>query len=109
VFWFRRMGGEREGIKPAHRETFQWVFGPFDGMTQQTKVLARWMREDSGIFFVSGKVGSGKSTADLKDSLARVMNIYHTRQKPKGCAVRTETATMRSPWHGLRGGSNWED
>jgi predicted ATPase len=78
------MDDEREGIKPAHREMFQWVFGPSDGMTQQTKELAHWLREDSGIFFVSGKAGSGKSTADLRESLARVMNIYHTRRKAQG-------------------------
>lgn len=45
-----------DAIQDAHIRTFQWVFGsPHDQ-------LLHWLRSGTGIFWVSGKPGSGKST-----------------------------------------------
>jgi len=55
-------------ISEAHGRTYGWVF---DGMTASkssdipgpaTRKLLRWLEEGSGIFWISGKAGSGKST-----------------------------------------------
>jgi hypothetical protein len=66
-----------EAIVAAHQDTFQWVFGPLESSNSssleqisgdlqarrraQTR-LVTWLRERDGIFWVSGKPGSGKST-----------------------------------------------
>ncbi|GAB1315626.1 hypothetical protein MFIFM68171_05836 [Madurella fahalii] len=63
-----------EAIATAHQATFQWVFGhpdpdsfkrdPGDLQVRcraQTR-LVTWLREGDGVFWVSGKPGSGKST-----------------------------------------------
>ncbi|KAK3337721.1 hypothetical protein B0T19DRAFT_455639 [Cercophora scortea] len=42
-----------EGIAEAHARTLRWVF---------TSVLSDWLHTGSGIFWVSGRAGSGKST-----------------------------------------------
>ncbi|KAL1623368.1 hypothetical protein SLS56_008309 [Neofusicoccum ribis] len=43
-------------VKPAHARTFQWIFEDSDiGFTD-------WLNSHSGLFWVCGKAGSGKST-----------------------------------------------
>ncbi|KAI9147111.1 nacht nucleoside triphosphatase [Paramyrothecium foliicola] len=61
-------------IPEAHRETFQWVFcseGATDTIPgiqdvelfhENRRKLGIWLKEGSGVFWVSGKPGSGKST-----------------------------------------------
>ena len=48
-------------IQEAHSKTFQWVF---DAKTDEksSTALARWLETESGIFWISGKPSSGKST-----------------------------------------------
>ncbi|KAH6855875.1 hypothetical protein B0I37DRAFT_366022 [Chaetomium sp. MPI-CAGE-AT-0009] len=61
--WFRKMDDRRESIRPAHEKTFQWVFEPApDPKDPEWEDLESWLRVDSGIYWVSGKAGSGKST-----------------------------------------------
>ncbi|KAI0541015.1 hypothetical protein GGR58DRAFT_498633 [Xylaria digitata] len=58
-------------IPQAHSDTFQWTF--------KNSSLSDWLCSDSGIFWVSGKAGSGKSTfmkflashPQTRESLAR--------------------------------------
>lgn len=45
-----------EEIKPAHTRTFKWAYS-------DTKIhLEQWLKTEGGIFWVTGKAGSGKST-----------------------------------------------
>ncbi|KAF2191925.1 hypothetical protein K469DRAFT_621887 [Zopfia rhizophila CBS 207.26] len=61
ALWFRTIDDRKESISPAHRNTLHWALDP--GKTQfQWNNLARWLQHDSGIYWVSGKAGSGKST-----------------------------------------------
>jgi hypothetical protein len=46
-------------IKEAHRETFKWIFR---GRETGNHGFGDWLRNDSGVFWLSGKPGSGKST-----------------------------------------------
>ncbi|KAK2030048.1 hypothetical protein LX32DRAFT_727580 [Colletotrichum zoysiae] len=54
---FTQIKERQSEIPKAHRRTFEWVFhddSPVD--------LAAWLRESSGLFWITGKPGSGKST-----------------------------------------------
>lgn len=45
-----------DGIKPTHAKTFEWIFD------DNTTGFPAWAKSGPGIFWVSGKAGSGKST-----------------------------------------------
>ncbi|OTA98146.1 hypothetical protein M426DRAFT_17699 [Hypoxylon sp. CI-4A] len=51
-------------IQEAHKRTFEWVFqDTYDpNSDSNTSSILKWLREGDGIFWVSGKPGSGKST-----------------------------------------------
>jgi len=49
-------------ISDAHRETFLWAFEPPAESPAGSTYLSNWMRNGEGVFWVSGKPGSGKST-----------------------------------------------
>ncbi|KAH7019739.1 prion-inhibition and propagation-domain-containing protein [Ilyonectria destructans] len=53
--WFRTMDDRLEAVAPAHRGTFSWALHP-------PSDLSPWLTSGSGIFWLSGKAGSGKST-----------------------------------------------
>lgn len=49
---------EREfAIMDAHTKTFQWVFAPNTNYR-----FREWLQEQNGIYWITGKAGSGKST-----------------------------------------------
>ncbi|KAK7704629.1 hypothetical protein SLS64_008393 [Diaporthe eres] len=49
---------EREfAITDAHTKTFQWVYG-----ANTTFRFREWLREQNGVYWITGKAGSGKST-----------------------------------------------
>lgn len=56
-----------EAIAVAHRQTFRWAFGArdegtIDASETQCLSLGTWLTHGDGIFWISGKPGSGKST-----------------------------------------------
>ncbi|KAH7305841.1 prion-inhibition and propagation-domain-containing protein [Stachybotrys elegans] len=53
--WFRTMDDRLEAVSAAHQKTFRWALSPDSD-------LSSWLASGSGIFWVSGKAGSGKST-----------------------------------------------
>ncbi|KAK4197653.1 prion-inhibition and propagation-domain-containing protein, partial [Triangularia verruculosa] len=59
--WFRKIAERREYIHPAHSATLKWVFTP-PSPDQGWTDLSHWLRSGSGIYWISGKAGSGKST-----------------------------------------------
>lgn len=50
-----------QSIAPAHKRTFSWVFNPAN-TSSEGKRLAQWLRQGQGVFWITGKPGSGKST-----------------------------------------------
>lgn len=69
--WFRTMDDRLEAIAPAHPQTFSWAL-------RDDSVLSSWLSSGSGIFWLSGKAGSGKSTLmkhlyGLKDTKSRLL------------------------------------
>lgn len=61
TLWFRTIDQRRDSISQAHERTFQWALEktnyerPWDDICQ-------WLQEGTGIYWISGKAGSGKST-----------------------------------------------
>lgn len=56
---------ERYGTIPtAHQLTLKWIFSPDNTseLSNKARRLLEWLRTGQGIFWVSGKPGSGKST-----------------------------------------------
>ncbi|KAL8364923.1 hypothetical protein RB595_003963 [Gaeumannomyces hyphopodioides] len=67
------MGKRNDEVAEAHEETFRWIlsgnaptssaFHPKDQAQAEARdQLQRWLCEGSGMFHISGKLGSGKST-----------------------------------------------
>ena len=55
------MKSREQSISPAHKSTFEWALQPQpDG--SDLGDLSAWLRSKSGIYWVRGKAGSGKST-----------------------------------------------
>jgi hypothetical protein len=55
---FKQIKARQFEVKTAHANTFKWIF---DGSSKKQQ-FARWLRCSSGIFWICGKAGSGKST-----------------------------------------------
>ena len=57
----------RSHIKEAHEKTFEWIFTvPTPGHStraQPSPKFADWLENDGGVYWIAGKVGSGKSTS----------------------------------------------
>ncbi|KAI0107563.1 prion-inhibition and propagation-domain-containing protein [Nemania sp. FL0031] len=68
--WFRMIGDRRNGISNAHHQTFKWALHPPMPDVKWSD-LSEWLRTGSGIYWVSGKAGSGKSTL--------MKNLYEDR------------------------------
>jgi hypothetical protein len=51
-----------DDIVEAHNDTFQWALQDRDGGTLSGPSLYEWLRAGDGVYWISGKAGSGKST-----------------------------------------------
>jgi len=57
------MSNRYEDVLEAHPETFEWAFEPSPGNSRhEWSNLAQWLEGNEGIYWISGKAGSGKST-----------------------------------------------
>jgi hypothetical protein len=62
--YFKTIQARQVNVKEAHAETFEWIFNDSDDPVEPQTRFKTWMRSESknGIYWVSGKAGSGKST-----------------------------------------------
>lgn len=62
--WFRVMSDRQASVRSPHHGTLDWVLQPTGKSRTQTRWdnLCEWFQNGSGIYWVSGKAGSGKST-----------------------------------------------
>lgn len=58
---FDHLEERHTSITKAHEDTLEWIFNPTTDSTEGRKLL-QWLKFGKGIFWVSGKAGSGKST-----------------------------------------------
>ncbi|KAG7100749.1 hypothetical protein HYQ46_001760 [Verticillium longisporum] len=65
---FYRMNARYESIHDAHQDTFRWILEDDDQRQLQPSLMSSkqrlndWLCNGTGIFHISGKLGSGKST-----------------------------------------------
>ncbi|PYH90699.1 hypothetical protein BO71DRAFT_433598 [Aspergillus ellipticus CBS 707.79] len=62
---FENMNTRFDEVATAHEDTFQWIFDEDDRDTYQHEFhqsFNSWLSSGDGIFHISGKLGSGKST-----------------------------------------------
>ena len=59
--WFRKIDERKDSISEPHPNTLQWVFEPSERASLWAD-LPTWLQSGSGIYWLSGKAGSGKST-----------------------------------------------
>jgi hypothetical protein len=68
------MNQRREAVEKAHKDTFQWIFdqgetnsrsftGIWNRLTRRKHTsFVNWLRKETGLFWIYGKPGAGKST-----------------------------------------------
>ncbi|KAN0112561.1 hypothetical protein V8E51_005512 [Hyaloscypha variabilis] len=63
---FQHMRSRQSDIKQAHETTFEWIFNGPNSETSNKNASSHkfmdWLESDSGIYWIAGKAGSGKST-----------------------------------------------
>ncbi|OCK73095.1 hypothetical protein K432DRAFT_450053 [Lepidopterella palustris CBS 459.81] len=59
--WYRTIDDRRVDVKEAHSSTFKWALEP-QGEGVEWDDFPQWLQSGSGIYWVSGKAGDGKST-----------------------------------------------
>ncbi|KAI1204251.1 uncharacterized protein F4807DRAFT_472396 [Annulohypoxylon truncatum] len=59
---FKSRSERHANIPRAYKKTFEWVYNPSEREQVETGRIADWFKSDDGLFWVSGKPGSGKST-----------------------------------------------
>ncbi|KAK4211168.1 hypothetical protein QBC37DRAFT_484817 [Rhypophila decipiens] len=57
AIWFRSLQARRDSIEPAHLKTLAWVLDSTHD-TGEWDNLAKWLKGDNGVYWVSGKAGS---------------------------------------------------
>lgn len=63
LFWYRAMHDRRSSVTAAHSQTFEWALQSSSLDTQSHwDDVCDWLEHGSGIYWISGKAGSGKST-----------------------------------------------
>lgn len=60
--YFRRYSDRYDSVKPAHAATFNWTLEDTSDLERPWSSLVRWLKRESGIYWINGKAGSGKST-----------------------------------------------
>lgn len=59
---FDMMPERYEEVAEAHKNTFEWIYRESPDCTRVWSNFARWLRGDDGLYWITGKAGSGKST-----------------------------------------------
>ena len=82
---FDAMHHRRAGIAKTFEKTYEWIYLPEEELEAKRGVQVRfqeWLRTGSGIYWISGKAGSGKST--LMKFLASNVKTHSALDQWKG-------------------------
>ncbi|KAE8447855.1 hypothetical protein EG329_010084 [Mollisiaceae sp. DMI_Dod_QoI] len=60
--YFKSIKVRQAAIKEAHVRTLEWIFDDDTECPHPHSSFLRWMQSGNGIFWITGKAGSGKST-----------------------------------------------
>ena len=73
---FTMIDDRHDAIPEAHRQTFRWIFDENRKEGCPWSNFAEWLRTGSGLYWINGKAGSGKSTL-----MRYIFNNAKTRQQ----------------------------
>ncbi|KAH9216706.1 hypothetical protein DL95DRAFT_460042 [Leptodontidium sp. 2 PMI_412] len=59
---YPQMRDRYEEISEAHAQTFKWILEDSESQTRTWSNFSNWLQNGTGIYWVNGKAGSGKST-----------------------------------------------
>lgn len=114
---YQRMEAREEKIIDAHAQTFEWIFDPHvtsNGLPPKDSFL-EWLTSGNGIFWVTRKAGSGKSTlmkflshhksstlalkrwADEKDLITAAYYFWHAGTELQ----KSQEGLLQSLLHGI--------
>lgn len=82
--WFRCMEDRKDSVTPAHFKTLAWALKAPENLVIEAEWddLSEWLRSGTGLYWICGKAGSGKST---------LMKFLHGNQ---------DTKALLSTWAG---------
>jgi hypothetical protein len=60
--WFDSIRDRYDDIVKAHKTTFEWIFHAPDPKARPWSDFNQWLRNGNGVYWITGKPGSGKST-----------------------------------------------
>lgn len=62
--YFPEIHRRQETVGEAHQKTFEWIYEPvgFDKLAHRWDSIVQWFEQGSGVYWIGGKAGSGKST-----------------------------------------------
>ncbi|KAF4985588.1 hypothetical protein FDECE_16457 [Fusarium decemcellulare] len=60
--WFPTMQDREDGISEAHKATYRWIYQDPKESFQQWHNFSRFLQSGSGVYWITGKPGAGKST-----------------------------------------------
>ena len=114
---YKRMEARQANIIDAHAQTFEWILDPHQlssGLASKDSFL-EWLTNGSGIFWITGKAGSGKSTlmkflshhqstkktlqrwTDTKDLITADFYFWHAGTELQ----KSQEGLLRSLLHGI--------
>ena len=94
---YDRMRARQENIIDAHAQTFEWVLDPHQlssGLDSKDSFL-EWLTNGNGIFWITGKAGSGKSTLSASFATFEPCKSHAVYRK-----VGNSGWPISSPWVG---------
>lgn len=59
---FATMADRQQSLESPHGQTFQWMFEEPGSSDRPWSNFVHWLRYEDGIYWLNGKIGSGKST-----------------------------------------------
>ncbi|KAG8161610.1 hypothetical protein KVR01_008597 [Diaporthe batatas] len=85
--YFRALPVRHQSIAEAHTSTFRWIVDD-DNTNHSQRNFLHWLKAGDGIFWVSGKPGSGKSTLiKFLAGHARTFSTVSSWAAPNPCVI----------------------
>lgn len=85
---FATLMDRQESVDLPYQQTFQWIFDEANETKHPWSPFTEWLREANGIYWINGKVGSGKSTL-----MRYIFENQRTKQELKSWAGDMSTET----------------
>ncbi|PMD37906.1 hypothetical protein L207DRAFT_635353 [Hyaloscypha variabilis F] len=87
---FETINYRHESIALAHRRTFEWIFRDPEPEGKPWRNFCQWLESGTGIYWINGKAGSGKSTL-IRFILDDTRTRTHLKKWAKNGAVEFPT------------------